>query len=138
MKQLYIIRGVSGSGKSTLAMSLAMLYRQSKFNVFDCEADAYHIVDGEYKFNPDNIHKAHQACQMTCEMGMKMDAVVIVSNTTTTEKDMRPYLDLAEKYGYNVTSLIVENRHGGKDKHNVPEETLQKQERNLRNSIKLR
>ena len=39
---------------------------------------------------------------------------------------MKPYYELAEKYGYAVFSLIVENRHGGKNVHNVPEETLEK------------
>jgi hypothetical protein len=37
---------------------------------------------------------------------------------------MQPYFDLAEKYGYRVYSLIVENRHGGVNEHGVPEEKL--------------
>jgi hypothetical protein len=32
---------------------------------------------------------------------------------------------LAEKYGYRVYSLIVENRHGGVNEHGVPEEKLE-------------
>jgi hypothetical protein len=39
---------------------------------------------------------------------------------------MQPYYDLAEKYGYRVYSLIVENRHGGVNEHGVPQETLEK------------
>jgi hypothetical protein len=39
---------------------------------------------------------------------------------------MQPYLDLAEKHGYKVYCLVVENRHGGVNEHNVPEETLEK------------
>jgi hypothetical protein len=38
---------------------------------------------------------------------------------------MRPYFDLAEKYGYKVYSLIVENRHGGVNEHGVPEDKLE-------------
>jgi hypothetical protein len=34
---------------------------------------------------------------------------------------MQPYYDLAKEYGYMVFSIIVENRHGGKNVHNVPE-----------------
>ena len=49
---------------------------------------------------------------------------VIVSNTSTTEKELKPYLALAEEYGYAVTSIIVENRHGGQSIHNVPQETI--------------
>ena len=51
---------------------------------------------------------------------------IVVSNTSTTEKEMQPYIDLAKKYDYKVTSLIVENRHGGKSIHSVPEETIEK------------
>jgi hypothetical protein len=39
---------------------------------------------------------------------------------------MEPYLKLAEKYDYKVVSLIVENRHGNKSVHNVPDETMEK------------
>ena len=62
---------------------------------------------------------------------------VVVSNTFTTEREMKPYLNLAEKYGYTVFTVIVENRHGNKDVHNVPEETRQKQAERLYKSIKL-
>ena len=34
-------------------------------------------------------------------------------------------IKLAEKYGYRVHSLIVENRHGGVNEHGVPEEKLE-------------
>jgi hypothetical protein len=37
---------------------------------------------------------------------------------------MKPYFDLAEKHGYRVYSLIVENRHGGVNEHGVPEDKL--------------
>ena len=37
---------------------------------------------------------------------------------------MKPYYEMAEKYGYVVFSVIVENRHGGKNVHGVPEATL--------------
>jgi hypothetical protein len=37
---------------------------------------------------------------------------------------MEDYFKLAEKYGYKVVSLIVENRHGSQNIHGVPEEKL--------------
>jgi hypothetical protein len=37
---------------------------------------------------------------------------------------MKPYYEMAETYGYKVFSIIVENRHGGINQHNVPEEVL--------------
>jgi hypothetical protein len=33
---------------------------------------------------------------------------------------------MAADHGYMVFSIIVENRHGGKNTHNVPTETLEK------------
>jgi hypothetical protein len=50
---------------------------------------------------------------------------IIVSNTFTQEWEMKPYYDIAEKYGYRVYSLIVENRHGGVNEHGVPVEKLE-------------
>jgi hypothetical protein len=37
---------------------------------------------------------------------------------------MQSYYQMAERYGYRVHSVIVENRHGGINEHNVPEEKL--------------
>jgi hypothetical protein len=63
---------------------------------------------------------------------------VVVSNTLTSEKELKPYIELAEKYGYQIVSLIVENRHGNKSIHDVPDETLERMEVRLKGSIKLR
>jgi len=49
---------------------------------------------------------------------------------------MKPYYELAEKYGFVVFSLIVENRHGGINKHGVPEEALERMENRFQ--LKLR
>lgn len=51
---------------------------------------------------------------------------IVVSNTFTQEWEMKPYFDLAKEHGYTVFSLIVENRHGGKNVHDCPEETITK------------
>jgi hypothetical protein len=50
---------------------------------------------------------------------------IAVSNTFTQEWEMEPYNKLAEKYGYKVFSVIVENRHGGVNTHGVPEDKLE-------------
>jgi len=64
------------------------------------------------------------------------DSKIVVSNTFTQEWEMKPYYELAEKYGYTVFSLIVENRHGGTNSHNVPEDVLTAMENRF--EIKLR
>jgi hypothetical protein len=49
---------------------------------------------------------------------------IAVSNTFTQEWEMKPYFELAEKYGYMVFCVIVENVHNGKNIHNVPLEKI--------------
>ena len=51
---------------------------------------------------------------------------IIVSNTFTTSWEMDYYYQIAEKFGYTVYSLIVENRHDGVNSHGVPDEVLTK------------
>ena len=38
---------------------------------------------------------------------------------------MEDYFKLAEKYGYKVVSLIIENYHGGKNVHGVPDDKIE-------------
>ena len=126
-KVLYIVRGIPGSGKSTFAKMLV----GEDFLV--CEADKYFIdkETGEYNFDFTKIKEAHKFCQDTVESYMKDSLVndqfyreIAVSNTFTQEWEMRPYFELAKNYGYKVFSVVVENRHGGTNQHEVPEEVL--------------
>jgi NEDD4-binding protein 2 len=125
MKTLIILRGLPGSGKSSFA------HYMFSNNVF--EADQY-FYDENYNYNFDvtKLHAAHMDCQRRVEELMKISdttqygSEIVVSNTSTTKKEMEPYLKLAEKYGYKVVSLIVENRHGNTSVHNVPDETMEK------------
>ena len=50
---------------------------------------------------------------------------IAVSNTFTQEWEMKPYFELAKKYGYKIFTVIVENRHGGKNIHGVPDDKLE-------------
>ena len=93
------------------------------------------MLRGQYVFDVRELHNAHKWCQERSEFLMDLGRPVVVSNTFTTEKELKPYLALAEKYGYRVTSLIVENRHGNQSVHNVPEETLVKMKNRF--SVKL-
>ena len=117
-KILYIVRGIPGSGKSTLAKQLTS-------NVF--EADHYfYDNDGNYKFIASEIKDAHKECQDNVRIAMESSIPKIaVSNTSTQEWEMEPYFELAKKYGYKVFTIIVENRHGGTNVHNVPEDKIE-------------
>ena len=82
--------------------------------------------NGNYNFNPSKLKEAHHWCQEEIEFLMKLGHTsVVVSNTFTQEWEMEPYNKLAEKYGYKVFSVIVENRHGGVNTHGVPEDKLE-------------
>lgn len=127
MKTLFLIRGVPGSGKSTFARLIWNEYAV-------VEADQYFVdkETGEYKFDGSKIKDAHAWCQNEVEIRMGDNQVnpqyypeIAVSNTFTQEWEMKPYYDMAERYGYKVFSIIVENRHGGKNEHGVPEEKLE-------------
>jgi len=43
----------------------------------------------------------------------------------TTEKELNIYIKMAAEYDYRVVSLIVENRHGNENVHEVPEAALE-------------
>jgi predicted kinase len=128
MKTLYIIRGVPGSGKSTFAKELV----GADFLV--CEADKYFVDrEGNYKFDGSKLKEAHEWCRDRVETFMEDSLLndqfyrrIAVSNTFTREWEMQAYIDLAEKYGYRVFSLIVENRHGSSNVHGVPDEVIEK------------
>lgn len=130
MKTLFLLRGLPGSGKSTLAEQLSP-------NV--CEADMFFMRNGKYEFDMDSLPAAHFWCRNRCEGFMKSEVpTVVVSNTLTSEKELQPYIEMANEYGYRIVSVVVENRHGNKSIHDVPNETLDRMEVRLKGSIKLR
>lgn len=118
---LYLIRGLPGSGGSTFAGIIAMNIGASYF-----EADQWMLDDlGEYKFDPSKLAFAHNECQVNTKMVLNTGYDVVVSNTSTTEKEVQVYSDIAKEVGANFVSLIVENRHGNASIHGVPERTMQ-------------
>ena len=138
-KTLFILRGVPGCGKSTVADLIACTGMTDIPNSVICCTDDYFVdKNGNYNWNPKEIYRAHVYCQNKCQVAMLDNTTkIIIANTNTTPKDFKEYERLAENYGYRVFHLVVENRHGGKNVHNVPAETLINMETKLKNSIKL-
>ena len=124
MKKIILVRGLPGSGKTKLAMAL------SNAMTGFIEADMFFVnpETSEYHFDGSKLKEAHQWCQDTVEGWMKPHGFddIIVSNTFTQEWEMEPYFEMAKKYGYTIFSIIVENRHNGKNQHEVPEEKIEK------------
>jgi predicted kinase len=126
-KILTIVRGLPGSGKSTFANFVWNDYAI-------CEADKFfYDKEGNYNFDASKLKQAHEWCRNEVETRMKDNQnnpqyypEIVVSNTFTQEWEMQAYFDLAEKYEYKVFSVIVENRHGNKNIHGVPDDTLKR------------
>lgn len=138
-RTLLIIRGTSGSGKSTLSNLITSICKDDIMCSIH-EADMFFIDDkGNYNFDATKLEQAHAQCLKNVEIAMDFFGrpLIILSNTSTTEKELLPYLELAQKYEYQVISVVLENRHGNANTHNVPEKTIKNQEQRLRNSIKL-
>ncbi len=131
MKTLYLIRGVSGAGKSTFAEELAR-----NFKIRHLEADDFFKQpDGTYAFDAKYLPQAHFVCQDNCIYQLQLGRSVVVSNTSTTEAEVQTYAKIAEETGAMFVSLIVENRHGNKSIHDVPDGVIQRQK--SRFSVKL-
>ena len=125
-KILTLVRGLPGSGKTTFANFIWNEYAI-------CEADKFfYNSEGHYLFDASKLREAHKWCIDEVETRMKDNELnpqyypeIVVSNTFTQEWEMEEYFKLAEKYGYLVFTIVVENRHGGVNKHGVPEEKLE-------------
>lgn len=112
-KVLIILRGLPGSGKTTLAHQIADVV---------CCADDFFYKGGEYQFDPKKLAQAHQQCRDNVKVAMEKGVTKIaVANTATQVWEFEPYLKMAQDFGYQCHSLIVENRHGSLNCHDVPD-----------------
>jgi len=122
MNILYLIRGVPGAGKSTFAKKLFY----AGLIDWNFEADMYFSQGEEYKFNPAELKKAHEWCQIETRKALAAGYNVAVSNTSCTEWEVGTYEIMALECGAEFVSIIVENRHGNSSIHSVPNETVEK------------
>ena len=94
-KVLYILRGPSGTGKSTLAKDLGVKEVYS--------ADNYFMQNDKYVFDPSKLGSAHGQCKAKTRDALKKGiSPIAVDNTFTTRKEIVPYAQLAEIYGYKL------------------------------------
>lgn len=130
MRELILLRALPGAGKTTFAKFL-LNNLNPDLDVTICAADDYFYDEsGKYNFDASQLHFAHLSCQQNVEIAMQraardnLKSVIIVHNTNTTPKEIRPYEQMAVTYSYKLTSLIVENRHGNRSVHGVPAEAM--------------
>lgn len=125
MKVLVLVRGCPGAGKTTFAQTIV-----GKDNVYSAD-DFFTDLSGNYTFIPSQIQEAHSVCLGNVRQRMISDSysdnpsIIAVANTFTQDWEMDKYFYIAKEFGYMVHSVIVENRHGGTNIHNVPESKVQ-------------
>lgn len=125
MKQLILVRGIPGSGKSTLARMIAngLMMLHLPATVRHYEADMYfEDAHGNYNFEAIKLHQAHMWCQTKTREALEQDHTVVVSNTFTTIKELKPYFDLAKEFGIVPVVYLAQNQFN--NVHGVPAEKL--------------
>jgi predicted kinase len=122
---LILLRGIPGSGKSTLG---EIIMKSKGGDIPDVlSADDFFVDErGFYKFDPTKLKEAHNSCLVKCADRMRQEiSKIVVANTFTQEWEMEKYFEIAERYFYRVHCVIVENRHGNRNIHGVPEDKLE-------------
>ncbi len=95
---MIIARGPSGSGKSTMAKKLAQKYNAPIFS-----SDDFFMQEGQYVFDEEKLSDAHDWTLLKMQDALESQIpVVIADNTNTQFWEMKPYVLLAQKYGYEV------------------------------------
>lgn len=118
--ELIIVRGLPGSGKTTLANRIGASI-QSNWTHY--EADMFFMDDkGNYKWDRTKLREAHEWCLVQTREDINRGYTVIVSNTFTTRRELKPYFDIALEYFITPTVITCENDWGSI--HNVPLETM--------------
>ncbi len=122
-KTLLALRGIPGSGKTSLAKAISITNGAPIFSIdsyFEDEAGNYHF---DYQKN----HLAYKECESKTKQALELGVpFVIVDNTFTLDWELSPYTQLAKEFGYRIHVVTVENRHGGKNIHQIPEEQIEK------------
>ena len=97
-KLLIMARGPSGSGKSHMTGELSQRYGVPSFST-----DDYFMESGEYNFDPNHQEEFHKQNIKRTEEAMRgSQSVIIVDNTNIQFWEMKPYVQLAQRYGYVV------------------------------------
>lgn len=118
--RLILVRGLPGSGKSTLARMLT-----GTPGTVHLEADHFFVNDqNQYVFDAARLPQAHAWCQNLTNEMLSIGHIVVVSNTFTTIKELRPYFVIAAAHGIVPQVIACQNRFN--NIHNVPAESLQR------------
>lgn len=105
MKRVILMQGISGSGKSTAAGALV----RSVHGGIILSADDFLIEDGKYVHDETRVRTAHSRCFHAYTKALRSEVpLVIVDNTNLKWKNVRRYVDVAVKRGYETCLARVE------------------------------
>ena len=137
MKNLILLRGVPGAGKTTT--STLFLGCASCDDTITVAADDYMVdEDGNYEYDFNKLKECHKLCQDEVRNSLQTNSIVVVHNTFCADWEMDAYYKIAEEVGdCRVYSMIVENRHGSKSIHDVPDDKIEMMKTKLMDNIKL-
>ena len=140
MPQIIIInRAVPGSGKSTMSKAIQDILVAGGYSCKIHSTDEYHMIDGEYKFDPSKIGHYHSENyrEFTKSVKQAFDCV-ICDNTNIKDKDAKPY---AEVISYVKPLVIVLyfvsdslDNHIARNVHKVPSDVIQNMSNALNNA----
>lgn len=123
-QKFIIVRGLPGSGKSTVARQICHSMTVFERVSIICEADDYFMVNGVYNFDVSKLPQAHNTCFSKAVRAMEEGNNVIVSNTFTSIKELRPYFMLAKRNSIVPQVIVCQSNYGSI--HGVPEESMRK------------
>lgn len=117
--RVYILRGVPGCGKTTYARRLQESNPEGTVII---SADNYFMRDGVYRFDPSQLHTAHNECLRAYaeyvtrgnSPGREIESL-IVDNTNLSVAEIAPYYALALAYGHRDVAVYNVNRRATAD-----------------------
>lgn len=103
------MRGLPGGGKSTEATMLCNEHLMAGGQTIAiCSTDSYHMINGEYVFQPEVLGQFHQLNHKRAEKFMRLDTeLIIIDNTNIKHQDMKRYKDSAKQLGYEIAEVII-------------------------------
>ena len=132
MSELVIVRAPSGYGKSTYVKKNFPSYQH-------LEADTYFMRDGEYVFDRNKLGSAHKWCQTMTRQALRDGKDVVVSNTSTTVKEVSDYMHIlnevnAENHICNkplILCRVIRLNRQFKNVHGVPDEVVESMKKRM-------
>ena len=125
-KRVTIMIGCPGSGKST------WIKNNESPDAVVVSADHWFIqANGEYVFDPNQLGAAHADCMRRFREALANPDVeaIVVDNTNTSRKAVKPYLDAATAAGAITIGMILQVDPAvaaARNVHGVPLETIER------------